>query len=188
MTAIYIILGLVALVLIYGIAIYNKLVGLRVRTNEAWSDITVQMKRRYDLVPNLVETVKGYAAHEKETLTGVINARNAAVASTGSPDEQAANENIFSQALGKLIALSEAYPELKANTNFNNLSAELAALEDHIQKARRFYNGNVRELNTAVQEFPSNIIAGMFGFTLSEFFELDEAEHTAVQQAPKVEF
>ncbi|WP_262690092.1 LemA family protein [Kordiimonas aestuarii] len=188
MTAIYIILGLLVLFVLYGIGIYNKLVGLRVRKNEAWSDISVQMKRRYDLVPNLVETVKGYASHEKETLSRVIEARAAAVASTGSPGEQAVSENMFSQALGRLMAVSEAYPDLKADSNFNNLSRELSALEDHIQKSRRFYNGNVRELNTAVQEFPSNVVANMFGFTRAEFFELDEAEEAAVKTAPKVQF
>ena len=188
MTAIYIILGLVVLFVLYAIGIYNKLVGLRVRKNEAWSDISVQMKRRYDLVPNLVETVKGYASHEKETLSRVIEARAAAVASTGSPGEQAVSENMFSQALGRLMAVSEAYPDLKADSNFNNLSRELSALEDHIQKSRRFYNGNVRELNTAVQEFPSNVVANMFGFTRAEFFELDDAEAAAVQTAPKVQF
>lgn len=188
MTAIYVILGIVILFVLYAISVYNKLVGLRVRKNEAWSDISVQMKRRYDLVPNLVETVKGYASHEKETLSRVIEARAAAVASTGSPEQQAVSENMFTQALGRLMAVSEAYPELKADTNFNNLSRELSALEDHIQKSRRFYNGNVRELNMAVQEFPSNVVANMFGFDRAEFFELDEAEEAAVKTAPKVQF
>jgi len=169
-------------------ATYNKLVGLRVRKNEAWSDITVQMKRRYDLIPNLVEIVKGYAGHEKGTLEAVISARNSAVSNTGNPAEQAGSENILSGALRQIFALSEAYPELKANTNFNDLSQKLAQIEDHIQKARRFYNGNVRLLNVTVQEFPSNIVAGWFNFTRAEFFELDEGEAEAVAEAPKVSF
>lgn len=184
----YVLLGVVVLLLLYVVATYNRLVGLRVRTNEAWSDIDVQMKRRYDLIPNLVETVKGYAGHEKDTLERVIAARSAAVSNTGKPGEQAASENILTGALRQLLAVSEAYPELKANSNFQDLSAKLHLIEDHIQKARRFYNGNVRMLNTAIQEFPSNIIAGWFNFTNAEFFELDDAEAEAVKQAPKVSF
>jgi len=188
MTAIYIILGLAVLLLLYVVGVYNKLVGLRVRKNEAWSDIDVQMKRRYDLISNLVQTVKGYASHEKETLERVIAARSAAVSSTGSPADQAQAENMLTGALRQLLAVSEAYPELKADKNFANLSEKLHEVEDHIQKARRFYNGNVRELNVAVQEFPSNVVANMFGFARAEFFELDDAEAEAVKQAPKVEF
>ena len=184
----YIVLAVVVIALSYVGATYNKLVGLRVRKNEAWSDITVQMKRRYDLIPNLVEIVKGYASHEKGTLEAVISARNAAVSNDGNPAEQAGSENILSGALRQIFALSEAYPELKANTNFNDLSQKLHQIEDHIQKARRFYNGNVRLLNVAVQEFPSNIVAGWFNFSRVEFFELDEGEAEAVAQAPKVSF
>lgn len=188
MTALYVIGGLIILVGLYLIATYNKLVGLRVRKNEAWSDIDVQMKRRYDLIPNLVETVKGYASHEKETLENVIKARTAAVSNTGSPADQAQSENMLTGALRQLLAVSEAYPELKADKNFSELSDRLHEVEDHIQKARRFYNGNVRELNVAVQEFPSNIVAGMFGFDRADFFELDEAEAEAIKVAPKVQF
>ena len=184
----YIILGMVALMLLYLISTYNKLVRLRVHKNEAWSDIEVQMKRRYNLVPNLVETVKGYTGHEKDTLEKVISARGAAVSASGSPEQQAGAENIFAGALRQLLAVSEAYPELKADKGFCELQDELSALEDIIQKARRFYNGNVREMNKAVQEFPSNIIAGLFNFENGEFFELDEAEAEAVKQAPKVQF
>lgn len=188
MTAIYILLGLVVLVGLYLMGTYNKLVGLRVRKNEAWSDISVQMKRRYDLIPNLVATVKGYASHEKETLENVIAARTAAVSNDGSPADQAKSENMLTGALRQLLAVSEAYPELKADKSFSDLSHRLHEVEDHIQKSRRFYNGNVRELNTAVQEFPGNIVAGMFGFERAEFFELEEAEAEAVKVAPKVEF
>ncbi len=184
----YIVLAVVVIALSYVGATYNKLVGLRVRKKEAWSDISVQMKRRYDLIPNLVEIVKGYAAHESETLENVIAARTAAVSNTGNPAEQAGSENMLTGALRQLLAVSEAYPELKANTNFNDLSQKLHAIEDHIQKARRFYNGNVRLLNVAVQEFPSNIVAGWFNFARAEFFELDEAEADAVAEAPKVSF
>lgn len=188
MTALYIVLGVVALLVLYIIAIYNKLVGLRVRKNEAWSDISVQMKRRYDLIPNLVETVKGYAKHEKETLENVIKARSAAVSNEGSPADQAQSENLLTGALRQLLAVSEAYPELKADKNFSKLSDRLHEIEDHIQKARRFYNGNVRELNMAVQEFPSNVVAGLFNFDRADFFELDDAEAEAVKEAPKVQF
>jgi LemA protein len=184
----YIVLGVIALVLLYLVSTYNKLVRLRVGKNEAWSDIEVQMKRRYNLVPNLVETVKGYAGHEKDTLERVIAARGAAVSAGGSPGEQAGAENIFTGALRQLLAVSEAYPELKADKGFIKLQDELSSLEDIIQKARRFFNGNVREMNMAVQEFPSNIIAGLFNFENGEFFELDEAEAEAAKQAPKVQF
>lgn len=184
----YILLAILVILALYVGATYNKLVGLRVRKNEAWSDISVQMKRRYDLIPNLVEIVKGYAAHESETLENVIAARTAAVSNTGNPAEQAGSENILTGALRQLLVVSEAYPELKANANFADLSQKLHAIEDHIQKARRFYNGNVRLLNVAVQEFPSNIVAGWFNFTRAEFFELDEAEADAVAEAPKVAF
>lgn len=176
------------IILLYIIATYNRLVGLRVRKNEAWSDITVQMKRRYDLIPSLVETVKGYADHESETLEAVIAARSAAVSNNGNPGEQAGSENILTGALRQLLAVSEAYPELKANTNFAKLSQELSQIEEVIQKARRFYNGNVRMLNVAVQEFPAVVIANMFSFERGEFFELEEEEMSEVQNAPRVSF
>ena len=188
MTPFLIGLGLVLLVVFYVISIYNRLVQMRQRVAEAWSDIEVQMKRRYNLVPNLVETVKGYAGHEKSTLEQVTAARTAAMNAHGSPAQQAGAENMLSGALKSLFALSEAYPELKANQNFQELQDQLSELEDHIQKARRFYNGNVRDLNTLVEQFPSNLVAGRFGFSQAEFFELDEAEADAVRVTPKVEF
>lgn len=188
MFELYIFLAIIVALLLYIMGVYNRLVRLRVNKDEAWSDITVQMKRRYDLIPNLVETVKGYAAHESNTLEKVIAARSSAVSNDGRPEQQAASENILTGALRQLLAVSEAYPELKANANFQDLSSKLHLIEDHIQKARRFYNGNVRMLNVAVQEFPSNIIAGWFNFQEAEFFELDEVQTAAVQDAPKVSF
>ncbi|GHF18850.1 membrane protein [Kordiimonas sediminis] len=184
----YGVIGGLILLAVFVISIYNKLVVLRTRTEEAWSDIDVQMKRRYDLIPNLIETVKGYASHEKETLENVIAARNTASKSTGTPGEQSGAENILSGALRQLFAVSEAYPELKANTNFQQLQTDLSEIEDHIQKSRRYFNGSVRDLNTMVESFPSNLIAGQFGFHKSEYFELDEAEAGAVKTAPKVTF
>ncbi len=178
-----IILAIVVLVLLYIIAVYNGLVTLRNRTREAWSDIDVQLKRRYDLIPNLVETVKGYAAHEQGTFEKVIQARNAAMSAKGLKEKGEA-ENILSGTLKSLFALSENYPELKASVNFLELQKELTDTEDKIQAARRFYNGNVLEFNTKLETFPSNTIAGMFGFKASEFFEAGEGE----KSAPKVSF
>jgi LemA protein len=188
MIELYIIFGLFVLLAFYAISVYNKLVKYRQHNEEAWSDISVQMKRRYNLIPNLVETVKGYASHEKDTLEAVISARSAAALNDGSIADQSASENILSGALRQLFALSEAYPDLKANTSFQKLQNELSEIEDHIQKSRRFYNGNVRVFNVAVESFPSNIIANMFGFVKAQFFELEEAEADQVKQAPKVEF
>ncbi len=178
-----IIFAIVVLALLYIIAVYNGLVTLRNRTREAWSDIDVQLKRRYDLIPNLVETVKGYAAHEQGTFEKVVQARNAAMSAKGLKEKGEA-ENILSGTLKSLFALSENYPELKASTNFLELQNELTDTEDKIQAARRFYNGNVLEFNTNLQTFPSNSIAGMFGFKASEFFETGEGE----KSAPKVSF
>lgn len=188
MTGFIIVLALLALVLIFVIKIYNGLVARREHVNEAWSDITVQLKRRYDLIPNLVETVKGYASHEKDTLENVVKARNAAVSNNGSPEEQAGTENILTGALRQVFALSESYPDLKANENYAKLQHELSAIEEVIQKARRYYNGSVRNMNTAVDVFPNNLIAKQFGFEKATFFELDEAENAVVQDAPKVDF
>ncbi|TNE60876.1 MAG: LemA family protein [Alphaproteobacteria bacterium] len=188
MIATYITLGILVLLVFWLIATYNGLVAARAKKDEAWSDISVQMKRRYNLIPNLVETVKGYATHEKDTLERVIAARNAAAAATGSPADQAAAENVLMGAVRQLFAVAEAYPDLKANAGFLDLQNQLSVLEDHIQKARRFYNGNVRDLNMKVQSFPANMVAGTFGFHEAEFFELDEAEAAAVKQAPKVQF
>ncbi len=174
-----------ALVLLWGVAAYNAFVRLRNHCRESWADIQTELKRRYDLIPNLIETVKGYAKHEQETLNRVIEARNRAVASTGSPAAQAKDENALVGSLRQLFALSESYPDLKANTNFLSFQKELGNTEDRIQASRRFYNANVRDLNTRVEVFPSNVIAGMFGFGKEEYFEVDEA---AVKEAPAVRF
>ena len=175
----YIPIGLAVLVGLYVMVTYNALVSLRVRVNEAWSDISIQMKRRYNLVPNLIETIKGYAAHESGVFEAVTEARASALANEGSPEAQAKSENILSGALKSLFAVAEAYPDLKANENFLGLQSELSEIEDTIQAARRFYNGNVRLNNTKVAQFPSNIIANMFRFARGEFFELDDADEAA---------
>jgi LemA protein len=183
-----IVVAVVVLVGLYGVKVYNGLVSLRTRVEEAWSDIQVQMKRRYDLIPNLVETVKGYASHERDTLEAVVKARNAAVATTGSPEQQAAAERAVTGALGKLFALAEAYPELKADQNFRALQDELVATEEKLGASRRFYNGSVRDLNVMVEQFPSNLIAGFFKFGKAQFFELDEDERAAASKPVKVSF
>src|SRR5574341_1733912 len=173
----------VAVLVVVVIGIYNSLVRLRVQAETAWADIDVQLKRRYDLIPNVVETVKGYAAHEKGTLEGVINARNKAMAAQG-PAAKAEAEGMLAGALRQLFALAEAYPQLRAVESFTSLQGTLNEIEDHVQNARRYYNAVVRDLNTKIAQFPSNIIAGMFNFQRREFFELAEAERAA----PKVSF
>ena len=178
-------LAALLLVLVWAVANYNVLVRLRNQCREAWADVQTELKRRYDLIPNLVETVKGYAKHEQETLDKVIEARNRAVASTGTPETQARDENALAGSLRQLFALSEGYPDLKANTNFLQFQSEMANTEDRIQAARRLYNANVRDLNTRTELFPSNLVAGMFGFAREEYFEIDEA---AVKEAPQVRF
>jgi len=184
MIVLYVVLGVIALGFLFGIGTYNALVRLRQHVRESWSAIGTELKRRYDLIPNLVETVKSYASHERETLDAVIQARTRAVASTGSPGQQAADENPLVQALGRLFAVAEAYPELKANQNFVELQRQLQETEDRIQAARRFYNANVREMNTRVQSFPSNLIASTFRFREEEFFEIEEI----AREAPRVSF
>jgi LemA protein len=180
-----IILVVVAVIAVAVIGIYNGLVRLNVQTDNAWSDIDVQLKRRHDLIPNVVETVKGYAAHERQTLEAVINARNRAVAVEGAgPAERGQAEGVLTTALRGLFALAEAYPQLRAAENFSQLQGTLSSIEEAIQSARRYYNAVVRDLNTRVQQFPSNIVAGMFGFKNREFFEIPEAE----REAPKVKF
>ncbi len=164
---------------------YNGLVKLRNACAESWADIDTELRRRYDLIPNLVNTVKGYAKHEQETLEKVIQARNTAYNNHGSPESQAKDENVLTGALRQLFAIAEAYPDLKANENFVELQGELTNTEDRIQRSRRFYNANVRDMNNKVEMFPSNIIAGMFGFSTKEFFEIEEA---AARQPVKVEF
>ena len=182
----YILLAVVAAVLVWVVYIYNRFVRLTNRTEEAWSDIDVQMKRRYDLIPNLVETVKGYAAHEAGTLQKVTEARTKAMGAQ-TVAEHAEAENMLTGALKSLFAVSEAYPDLKANTNFIELQRELSDTENKIQAARRFYNGVVQELQNALEMFPSNIIGSMFGFKTREFFQLDEGEEVA-RQPVKVKF
>ena len=172
--------GLVVLI----IAGYNKLVGLRVRSDEAWSDIDVQLKRRTDLVPNVVETVKGYAAHERTTLDQVVLARGAAV-SAQTPEARAQAENQLTGALRQLFALAESYPELKANQNFRDLQASLKEIEDTIQNSRRYYNAVVRDFNTTIDSFPSNQIAMFFRFAKRAYFELERPED---RQVPRVSF
>ncbi|AKL98278.1 LemA family protein [Endomicrobium proavitum] len=187
LNAILIILIILILIAgLYFLATYNKFVTLKNRVKEAWSDIEVQMKRRYDLIPNLVETVKGYAKHESGTLEAVIKARNAAI-SANSVEDKAKAENVLSGTLKSIFALSESYPNLKANENFLELQRELTDTENKLQAARRFYNSNVLALNTKLEMFPSNIIGNAFGFKAQEFFKLDETEQAA-KQPVKVSF
>jgi LemA protein len=166
------------------VGMYNGLVKLKVQCDNAWSDIDVQLKRRYDLIPNLVETVKGYAAHEKGTLEGVVAARNRAMSSQG-PAAKAEAEGALTAALRQVFALAEAYPQLRAVESFNQLQATLNQIEDSVQNARRYYNAVVRDLNTKIAQFPSNIIAGMFNFKPREFFEISAP---AEREVPKVSF
>jgi LemA protein len=176
-----IVLVIVALVVLWAVVTYNGLVSRRARVDESWSGIDVQLKRRHDLIPNLVETVKGYASHEKQTLENVIKARNSAVSAQegGDPASLGAAEGLLTGALRQVFALSEAYPDLKANTNFLDLQAQLADTEDKISASRRIYNGNVRDYNTKIQQVPSNIIAGIGNFTSREFFEIEEPSERA---------
>lgn len=185
MTFVWILLVLVALAAVLLAFIYNKFVRQRNLVDEAWRQVDVELHRRHDLIPNLVETVKGYAGHEREALEDVVRARAAATDPGSSPAEQAQQEGVLGQALGRLFALSEAYPDLKANTNFLELQRELASTEDRIAAARRYYNANVRALNTSVESFPSNIVAGMFGFDKAEYFEVEDV---AIRSAPAVDF
>jgi len=189
MTAIYVLLGIAAVLVVYVIFAYNRFVTLVQRGNEAWADIDVQLKRRYDLIPNLVETVKGYAVHERTAFENVTNARARAMGAEqgGNAAQIAEAENMLTGALKSLFAVAEAYPDLKANTNFVELQRELSDTENKIQAARRFYNGVVRDLNTAIQSFPGNVIAGMFRFTERDFFELGEGE-AAAKEPVKVQF
>lgn len=172
--ALWVILIIIAVIVIAIIGMYNGLVSLNVRTDEAWSDIDVQLKRRYDLIPNLVETVKGYASHEKEVFENVTKARSVAMGAKDAKDKAEA-ENQLTGALKSVFAIAEAYPELKANENFGKLQDELTDTEDKIQAARRFYNGNVRDLNIKVQSFPTNIFANMLGFKKRDLFEIEDA-------------
>ncbi|MEZ4387118.1 MAG: LemA family protein [Candidatus Krumholzibacteriia bacterium] len=175
MNLVVVIVGAVVAVLLWVALNYNRLVQIRLHVRESWSDIDTELKRRYDLVPNLVEAVKGYAAHERQLLRDVTEARARAAASHGSPGHQAADEKPLVDGMRRLLAVAEQYPDLKASEQFLKLQEELTTTEDRIQRARRFYNANVRELNTRVEVFPSNLVAGMFGFTAAEFFEVESA-------------
>lgn len=178
MEGMFILIGLMLISFIWIIAIYNTLVRLRQHVLDSWSGIDTELRRRYDLIPNLVEVVKGYAAHEKEVFSQVTEARSQAISSSGSPAQQAVDENSLVQALSHLFAVSEGYPELKASQNFLELQKELSNTEDRIQAARRFYNGNVRDLNTRIEVFPSNLIAALFQFQREEYFEIEEVAAT----------
>ncbi|KUY30106.1 LemA family protein [Elizabethkingia ursingii] len=184
MIALIVVIALVAIVLLYGVSVYNKLVKFKNLVQEAWSSIDVMLKKRYDLIPNLVETVKGYATHERETLDSVTQARTMAK-NAGSVQEKEAAEKNLNQAMMNLFAVAEQYPDLKANTNFQQLQNELSSLESDIEKSRRYYNGTARENNTLVESFPSNIIANMYKFEKAPFFEL---QNTAEREVPSVKF
>lgn len=187
MLPIYIGLGVIALIILSVILIYNGLVAKRQTVNEAFSGIDVQLKLRRELIPNLVETVKGYAAHEKTTLDAVIAARNSAAAAQG-PAQIGAAEGVLQGALGKIFALAEAYPDLKANSNFLQLQTELSSIEDKVAAARRFYNSAVNDYNTSIEQFPASIIAGSTGFTSREMFDVGAAERAQLNVVPEVKF
>jgi len=182
----WIILGIIVLVVLYLIFLYNRLVALRQTVNQSWSDISVQLKQRHDLIPNLVETVKGYASHERGTLEAVVQARNAAIAAPG-VEQKVAAENMLTGALRQLFALAESYPDLKANTNFLQLQSELADIENKLAAARRFFNNAVQEYNTGIEQFPAALFAGTFGFHQRAFFDLGDAR-PQLEQAPSVKF
>jgi LemA protein len=185
-TSTIIVLAMIVVAVVWAIGVYNGLISMRQRVNQAFADVDVQLRQRHDLIPNLVETVKGYAAHERGTLEDVVKARNAAMTAQG-PEQQAAAENMLSGALRQLFALSERYPDLKASANFQQLQAELADLENKIAAARRFYNNSVQEYNTGIQRFPAALFAASFGFAQKNFFDLGE-ERATVGEAPAVKF
>ncbi len=187
MTVEYIVLGVAAVTFLWGVSIYNGLVALRQRMKQAYADIDVQLKQRHDLIPNLVETVRGFAKHENETLKAVIQARGAAV-NAASPQQAAQAEKGLVGALGRLMMLQEAYPDLKANTNFQQLQAELSDIEHKVAATRRFFNNSVSEYNSAIQMFPATLIAGWLGFKVSEFFDVGEEQRQVLDTAPKVQF
>jgi LemA protein len=184
----WIVLGIIVVIGIALVVSYNRFVSQRNLIRNSWANIDTELRRRYDLIPNLVETVKGYAAHEREVFEEVARTRSIAAGTSGTPAEQAAAEGPFVAALGKLFAVAENYPDLKANQNFLALQQELSNTEDRIQASRRFYNANVQDFNRRVQSFPSNVIAGMFGFKEEQFFEIPDAERAQVAQAPQVDF
>ena len=182
----WVVLGIIVVLVIWAIIIYNSLVAMRQRTYQAFADIDVQLKQRHDLIPNLVETVKGYVAHERGTLEAVVQARNAAIAAPG-VEQKVAAENALTGALRQLFALSEAYPDLKANQNFQQLQAELSDIENKLAASRRFFNNAVQEYNTGIQQFPASLFATMFGFLPRTFFDLGEGR-AQLEQAPSVKF
>jgi LemA protein len=182
----WVVLGVIVVIAIWMISMYNNLVAMRQRTNQAFADIDVQLKQRHDLVPNLVETVKGYAAHERGTLEAVIQARNVAIAAPG-VEQKVAAENMLTGALGKLFALSENYPNLKANANFQQLQSDLSDIENKLAASRRFFNNAVQEYNTGIQQFPASMMAGIFGFSQRTFFDVGP-DRAQVEQAPSVKF
>ena len=182
----WIVLGIIIILVLFAFGAYNRLVALRQRVDQAFADVDVQLKQRHDLIPNLVETVKGYAAHERGTLDDVIKARNMAMSAQGSAQISAA-ESQLTGALGRLIALSEAYPDLKANANFQQLASELSDLENKIAASRRFFNNAVQEYNTGIQQMPAALFAGTFGFNRKDFFDLG-ASRAEVETAPSVKF
>ena len=182
----WIVLGVIVVLVAWVVMIYNQLVAMRQRVGQAFADVDVQLKQRHDLIPNLVETVKGYAAHERGTLEEVVKARNAAMTAQG-PAQQAAAENMLSGALRQLFALSEAYPDLKANQNFQQLQAELSDVENKIAASRRFFNNAVQEYNTGIQQFPAALFAAALGFSQRTFFDVGE-ERAVVEKAPQVKF
>jgi len=186
MSSTLIVLAVIVVAAVWAISVYNGLVSMRQRVNQAFADIDVQLKQRHDLVPNLVETVKGYAAHERGTLDEVVKARNAAMTAQG-PAQQAAAENMLSGALRQLFALSESYPDLKASANFQQLQAQLTDLENKIAAARRFFNNAVQEYNTGIQKFPAALFAAALGFAPKDFFDLGD-ERKTVGEAPQVKF
>lgn len=183
----WILIGIVVVVGVFLWATYNGLVTLKIRVDEAWSDITIQLKRRADLIPNLINTVKGYAKHEKSVFEEVTKARSEVMNAT-TPKESAKADNMLEEALKSIFAVAEAYPDLKASQNFSELQAELVDTEDKIQAARRFYNGGVRDLNTKIQLFPNNIFAGMLGFTEREFYDVEDSERAKVEKPVEVDF
>ena len=182
----WVVLGLVVALILWVITIYNRLVAMRQRVNQSFADVDVQLKQRHDLIPNLVETVKGYAAHERSTLDAVVQARNTAIAAPGI-EQKVAAENMLTGALRQLFALAEAYPDLKANTNFLQLQQELADIENKLAAARRFFNNAVQEYNTGIQQFPAVLFAAAFGFHPQTFFDLGETR-AQLEQAPGVKF
>lgn len=182
----WIVLGVIVVLALFALTAYNRLVALSQRVGQAFADIDVQLKQRHDLIPNLVETVKGYASHERGTLEEVVKARNSAISAQG-PAQVSAAENQLSGALGRLIALSEAYPDLKANANFQQLQSELSDIENKLAASRRFFNNAVQEYNTGIQQMPAALFAGMLGFTRKDFFDLGESR-AQLDQAPSVKF